>query len=132
MTSNPKAVSVKILSVGQCGADSRAISRVLTDRFGASVIAAHSADDAERKAAGGGFALVLINRILDADGSSGLELVDAFVRAGGAPVMLVSDRADAQDAAVAAGALRGFGKSALSRPETAAVIEKALNMAGKR
>ena len=124
-------MSVKILSVGQCGADSRAISRTLSDRFSASVVSAHSADDAHRKAAAGGFALVLINRVLDADGSSGLDLVDAMVRAGGAPVMLVSDRADAQDAAVAVGAFRGFGKSALSRPETAAVIERALGLPGK-
>ena len=38
------------------------------------------------------------------------------------PVMLVSDLPEAQDAAVALGALRGFGKAQLHEPETLELI----------
>jgi hypothetical protein len=41
------------------------------------------------------------------------------------PVMLVSDLEDAQVAAVAKGALRGFGKSALEETETLELIKQA-------
>ena len=121
----------KILSVGQCGADAGAIARTLADRLEATVDTAHSATEAVRKVEAGGFDLVLINRILDADGTSGLDLLEVLIK-NGVSVMLVSDRADAQEAAVALGGIRGFGKSALSRPETATVIQRALGASHKK
>ena len=122
---------VKILSIGQCNADAGAIARTLADRFDATVDTAHSATEALRKVKVGSFDLVLINRILDADGTSGLDLLELLIE-NGVPVMLVSDRADAQDAAVALGGVRGFGKSALSRPDTATVIQRALGLSHKK
>ena len=66
------------------------------------------------------YALVLVNRIFDADGDSGVELIrrvkaDEALRS--IPVLLVSNYADAQREAVDAGAEPGFGKAALGRPE---------------
>jgi CheY-like chemotaxis protein len=73
--------------------------------------------------------LVLINRKLDADGSDGLEILPR-IRSGSkfsVPVMLVSNYADWQQKAVELGAVYGFGKAELNRPETrarlAAILE---------
>ncbi len=118
--------SKRVLSVGQCGADHGSISRTLQRAFGAEVVAAHSAAGALAALRRESFALVLVNRILDADGSSGLELIRR-VRADealkGVPVMLVSNYEDAQAEAVAAGAAPGFGKAALGQPHALARLE---------
>lgn len=114
----------RVLDVGQCGFDHGNIARLLETRFGAAVDRAHSVAEAERMVASGGYDLVLVNRILDADGDEGIELVRRL-RAGvdGPPVMLVSNLADAQAAAVAAGAVPGFGKAQLADAGVVAVLE---------
>jgi two-component system chemotaxis response regulator CheY len=110
----------RVLSVGQCGADHGGITRALRQAFGAEVVAAHGADEALQQLRHGEYALVLVNRVLDADGSDGVDVVRA-VKADEAlrrvPVMLVSNYDDAQAEAVTAGAEPGFGKAALGRPE---------------
>lgn len=122
----------RILSVGQCGADSRAIASLLTGQLGATVDAAATAADARRKVGATPYRLVLVNRIFDADGDSGLSLIGELAgMAGGPPVMLVSDRADAQTSAVAAGAMPGFGKAALRQPGTLATIKRALGASAR-
>jgi len=67
-----------------------------------------------------GYDVVLVNRVLAADGSSGLEVIRQIVELGKSapPVMLVSDLPDAQDLAVGLGAIPGFGKSELGEPST--------------
>ena len=110
----------RVLSVGQCGADHGGLTRALRQAFGAEVVAAHSAAEALAQLQHGDYALVLVNRVLDADGTPGVDLVravkeDEALRR--VPVMLVSNYPDAQDEAVAAGAEPGFGKAALGRPE---------------
>ncbi len=110
----------RVLSVGQCGADHGGITRALRQAFGAEVEAAHSGPEALEKLRHGAYALVLVNRVLDWDGSSGVDVVravkeDEALRQ--VPLMLVSNYPDAQDEAVAAGAEPGFGKAALGRPE---------------
>lgn len=109
----------RVLSVGQCYADHGSISRTLGQHFGAEVIAAHSADEAKDRLRREQFDLVLVNRILDANGHSGLELIrelkaDDELRK--VPVMLVSNYDDAQQQAAELGAERGFGKAALGHP----------------
>jgi CheY-like chemotaxis protein len=110
-----------VLDVGQCSFDHGNISRMLSEACGAEVEAAATSDDALNAVRSGRYDLVLVNRVFDADGSSGLDLIerlqsDQQTRA--TPVMLVSNYADAQDQAEAAGARCGFGKDALSAPET--------------
>ena len=109
-------VTKRVLSVGQCGADHGSISWAMKTRFGADVISAETASEALATLGSNGFALVLVNRLLDADGTSGLELIKAM-KADDAlkvvPVMLVSNYEDAQAEAVAAGAVPGFGKGQL-------------------
>jgi DNA-binding response OmpR family regulator len=76
-------------------------------------------DDAFALLRQGRFDLVLVNRVLDADGSSGLELIRQLLASKdmpAPPVMLVSNYEDAQRDAVAAGAAPGFGKAQLDDP----------------
>jgi two-component system chemotaxis response regulator CheY len=109
----------RVLSVGQCGADHWGISRTLQKAFCAEVVAAHTAAEALEQLRSAPFALVLVNRVFDADGSSGTDFIrqmreDESLKP--VPVMLVSNYEDAQAEAVAAGALPGFGKAALGQP----------------
>lgn len=125
-------MAMRILDVGQCGFDGPEITTLLQQRLGAKVDSAATADDARKKLADKTYDLVLVNRVFAADGSSGLDLIEEFVRdASPAPVMLVSDRKDSQAAAVAKGAVRGFGKAALDNVETFELIKNAAQ-AGSR
>jgi len=110
-----------VLNVGQCAMDHSSIRQWIEDRFDAHVVPAHDARDALKQLRAGHFDLVLVNRKLDSDDSDGLEIVraikaDASLTA--LPVMLVSNYADAQAEAVAAGAIPGFGKAQLSNEQT--------------
>ena len=85
--------SKRVLRVGQCGADHRKIVRTLQP-FHVEIVGADTTDEALSRLREGRFALVLVNRVYDADGSSGLELIrrikgDATLEA--VPVMLVSN-----------------------------------------
>ena len=103
-----------VLSVGQCGFDSPAIARVVRRALGADVIRAHTFPEAMAALRSTPVDLVLVNRVTDADGTSGLDLIRQIVgdpAFAGVPVMLVSDYAEAQQNAVATGAAPGFGKS---------------------
>jgi two-component system chemotaxis response regulator CheY len=109
----------RILSIGQCFADHSAIARAFSRYFGAEVEVAASATEARAMLREKAFDLVLVNRILDRDASSGLELIgqlkaDEALR--DLPVMLVSNYEEAQQEAIAQGALPGFGKASLGEP----------------
>jgi CheY-like chemotaxis protein len=111
----------RVLDVGQCSPDHFSIRRLLESRLAATVVQAHGLADTLAELRREPVDLVLINRKLDADYSDGLEIL-AAIKADAAladvPVMLVSNYADAQATAIAAGAIPGFGKSELARPET--------------
>ena len=107
----------RVLSVGQCSADHWSIRHLLEGDFQVEVVAAHSAADALAQLRAGKFDLVLVNRVLDADGSAGLPIIQA-IKADDAlsdvPVMLVTNFREHQEQAVAAGAEPGFGKAELN------------------
>lgn len=120
----------RVLSVGQCMADHMAISGFLKRQFGAEVETADTADEAMSTLHNGPFDLVLVNRIFDADGGSGLDLVKVIKKDPGTnklPVILVSNYADAQQRAVDAGAEPGFGKAQLGDPSVADTLRVFLN-----
>ncbi len=124
--SKPNRNGKKVLSVGQCFADHSGISHVLGTSFGADVVRADTRDEALNLLRQGAFALVLVNRVLDADGSSGHELIRALKadeQLRDVAVMLVSNYDDAQAEAVRAGAVPGFGKAALGQPHMLARVE---------
>lgn len=115
-----------VLSVGQCGFDHAAISRLVGTVGGRAVkVDLHSdieaAIDAHRPA------LILINRINDSDGSSGIACIKQLkAKFPQIPVMLVSNLADAQSEAVVSGAVPGFGKSAIGSDGTAELLARYL------
>jgi two-component system chemotaxis response regulator CheY len=114
-------VAKRVLSLGQCGPDHASISGLFQRQLGAEVTPARTFDEALAQLRQGGFDLVLVNRVLDYDGEAGLDFIDRLkgdAQLRDVPVMLVSNFKDAQQEAVARGALPGFGKSALRQPET--------------
>jgi hypothetical protein len=121
---------IKILDVGQCGFDGPRMSRLLREKLDATVDQADNGEEASRRLIAGKYNLALINRVLAADGSSGIELIGSLIKSGcKTPLMLVSDHRDAQDLAVSLGAIRGFGKAVLERPETFELIRIAAHAA---
>jgi CheY-like chemotaxis protein len=114
-------MSKRVLDVGQCGFDHGGIRRLIEGQFRAEVAQAHHVADALARLKNERFDLVLVNRKLDADHSDGMAVLRAIKddeTLASTPVMLVSNFPEAQQAAVAAGAEPGFGKSELAGPAT--------------
>lgn len=119
----------RVLDVGQCVPDHAAIRRLLEGKFAAQVVQTHGLDDTLAELRRGEFALVLVNRKLDADYSDGLEIIRRIkqdTQLAGVPVMLVSNYPDAQQQAVDIGAEMGFGKAKLGSEETLARLRDVL------
>ncbi len=111
----------RVLDVGQCGPDHATIRNFLTANFDCEIVQTHGLADTLNELKAGEFHLVLINRKLDADYSDGIEVLRAIKSAAEiahVPVMIVTNYPDHQDAAIAAGAHRGFGKLEFDRAET--------------
>ena len=115
----------RVLDVGQCDFDHDNISRMLSEEFGADVKRAATAEEAFRAVRAGHYDLVLVNRVLDADGASGLDLIQRLLSnedTRTTPTLVVSNYAEAQDAAVALGATPCFGQNAPTRSATLAPL----------
>lgn len=115
-------MAARVLDVGQCDPDHGAIRRMLERHFAVEVDRVMFVDEAMERLGRQAYDLVLVNRLIFADGSAGSELVrrlkqDPRIR--GTPVMLVSNDPQTQEQAVALGAEPGFGKAALDSPATA-------------
>ena len=120
----------RVLSVGQCGPDHGSISRYLDQEFACEGVAADLLVDTQTKLEREKFDLILVNRKLDHDYSDGLEIIRALKAnpaTANVPIMLVTNYPEHQEAAMAAGALLGFGKLEFEKAETreklAAVLE---------
>ena len=120
----------RILDVGNCGPDHRSICQLIEKLFpGTEVAKADTAGQTLNMLRESKFDLVFINRKLDIDYSDGIEIlkqIKAEEALAAIPVMLVTNYAEHQDAAVAAGALRGFGKLELAKPATQQKLESIL------
>jgi CheY-like chemotaxis protein len=110
-------MSNRVLSIGQCAADHAAISRILADQFQTAVIPVDDEEQAALELRRAPVSLVLVNRIFDVDGRSGLEFIRRWKEhEPHVPIMLVSNYEDAQEDARESGAVPGFGKAALGQP----------------
>src|SRR4029079_12762075 len=110
-----------VLDVGQCGPDHSSIRSYLKRNFDCEVVQVDDAAAALAQLKDGQFDLVLVNRKLDSDYSDGIEVIRAIKADQGAasvPVLLVTNYPEHQDAAIAVGAIRGFGKLEFAKPET--------------
>lgn len=119
----------QVLTVGHCSADHARLCHVLARAGAGDVHAASDKDEALRMMSLRNYRLALVNRVFDAEGTSGLDFLRLVFRADvgeGVWIMLVSNHADAQENAIALGALPGFGKSDLHSPALAARLTSLL------
>lgn len=121
--------AARIVLVGHCGPDSYTLRSAVQRMVPGSVVE-FANDEESLRAEIARADLLLVNRVLEGDYTLGMgvELVRE-VRSGGAArsaVMLVSNFADAQAEAEAAGAAPGFGKRDMSSEETRRRILAAL------
>jgi PleD family two-component response regulator len=110
-----------VLCVGHCSADQAVLTRFLATHFDVLVQSASFADTATTRIQKGDVDLVLVNRVFDADGGSGLDFIQRLKSdpvSRDVPVMLISNYPEFQTEAVAAGALAGFGKSDYDQPHS--------------
>lgn len=118
-----------VLDLGQCDPDHGSIRRVV-ESLALKVLRAATAKEAKEILSSEQVDLVLVNRIFDQDGGSGIDFiadVKLLVKAGvvlnpNLNVMLVSNYPEHQERAVALGALPGFGKAALGDAATGEII----------
>lgn len=110
-----------IALVGHCGFDSGSLSSFAKQVAPLAEVSRINDQVALDKIAKPG-TLLLVNRVLDGTfktGDSGTELIRQMLEPDNAPAaMLISNYEDAQQEAIEAGALRGFGKSHIADTST--------------
>lgn len=111
----------RVLDVGNCGPDHAALKALLQAEFAAEVVQVHAPASALSALRAEPFDLVTVNRLMDADGSPGLPLIEDMLadeQLKNVPVMMITNFDDHQQQAIAAGAVQGFGKAQLHSAET--------------
>ena len=119
----------KVILIGHCGPDSSYL-RMTVGKAGRDIQVLSADDDGElSRVLGDGADLLLFNRQLDYgfDEQEGAALIRKLrPNYPNVKMMLVSNYPDAQAAAVAEGALPGFGKREVNSPKVAEMIREAL------
>ena len=117
-------MSKRVLDVGNCGPDHSTVTQVIRANFeGVTVDKADHAVDALEQLAGNDYKLVMVNRLLDVDGSPGMDVIESIQKAhSDTPVMLITNFEDHQSAAVEAGCVPGFGKRDVSSNATVELL----------
>jgi DNA-binding NarL/FixJ family response regulator len=119
-----------VLLVGHCGPDSSYLRMIVKKADPeVSIVAADDSRELTRALETSEPALVLFNRELGYgfEPATGVETIEVLRRSyPNLKMILVSNYAEAQQAAVAAGALPGFGKRELGTPRVLAVLREAL------
>ncbi len=119
----------RILIVGQCHADGPAmVEQFQRELPGVDVREVSSATDLQRQSPGPD-TLVMINRVLEGgyDTDSGIDLISKLRQSPTPPAtMLITNYPQWQQKAVEAGALPGFGKSALYDKATTQLVKSAI------
>lgn len=120
----------RILDVGQCDLDHSSIRHLIEYGFeNSQVDRADDLADTFEMLRTRAYDLVLINRKLDRDQSDGIEIIKSMKKdpqLSEVPVMLITNYAEHQQDAVAAGAEPGFGKNELDKPGTRDKLCRAL------
>lgn len=122
----------RILLVGHCGPDGSYIRSAVKAALGGVQFMAAEDNAQMEKAVAGGIDLILFNRELGYgfEPAMGVEMIAALRgRYPQVPMMLVSNYPDAQAAALAAGAVSGFGKRQIGTPRVTQILREALAQA---
>ena len=113
----------RVLDIGNCALDHSSILELVRSNFDAEVDRAHTLTDALDHLGQHEYAVVLVNRLLDRDGSSGLEVIKSLKeQSPTVPVLMITNFEEHQKSAVAAGAERGFGKRELNSASPVEVL----------
>src|SRR4051812_1688771 len=113
----------RILLVGHCNIDGPRLQEVLSSEIPGSRVERINSDADLDRTVGEGADLLLVNREPVGFDESGLDLIRKVCGDHpGTRVMLVSDYPDAQERAIKAGALPGFGKGQIGSPELAETV----------
>ena len=126
----PDSVDVSqksVLIAGNCGPDFYALERLVRGLGISAIVVADSIEDVQQIVKRQFLSLLLINRVFDLTGESGLDLIAGLPDDIRGRCMLISNFADAQKSAVEFGALLGFGKNKLARQETREMIRSAIS-----
>ncbi len=118
-----------VLDIGNCGPDHSSIRTMLANNFEVQLLQADATQDALAKLADNPVDLILVNRKLDVDYSDGTDVIAAIKadkRFKDIPIMLITNLEEHQAAAIALGAVPGFGKLALRAPATIQLLAKYL------
>ena len=113
----------RVLSVGNCGYDHGNLTKALSQHFAVELQAAATAEEAVQAVGEQAFDLILVNRVFDTNGDSGIALIKKLKSSVKAPIMLISNYPEAQAEAVEAGAVPGFGKKVVGKPGLVAAVE---------
>ena len=119
----------KIALVGHCGPDSSYLRIAVSAADRSAEIMAADDSSELNKVLKNGVDLLLLNREMPYgfEDSEGVGLIRKLrTKHPGVKMMLVSNYAEAQAAAIAAGAMPGFGKRELNTPKVAELIRDAL------
>lgn len=116
----------KVALVGHCGPDSFLLVHAIRSAVpGVEVIK----NTEEKDLWGSGAELLLVNRVLDGfyDDEKGLRIIEEAASKG-VPAMIISNYQEAQDAALAAGGVTGFGKTDVRSDKARIAIRTALGL----
>ncbi len=122
-------MSKKVALVGHCGPDSSYLRMAVSKAARDIQVLSADDDDELKQLLDGGVDLLLLNRQLDYGFSEheGVALIRTLrAKYPRVKTMLVSNYPDAQAAAVAEGALPGFGKREIGTPRVTQVLREAL------
>jgi hypothetical protein len=120
----------KVLIVGHCGADTSSLTW-LVSQVAPDAKAVYVGGDAVLGREINEKSLVLVNRVLEGsfNAEDGIGLIEELAKKKtGAGLMLISNYPDAQKAAVAVGAMEGFGKSALGSAKVKEMLRGMLDV----
>ena len=126
----PDSVDISQKSViiaGNCGPDLNALERLVRGLGISKIVVADSIKEVHKIVKRQVVSLLLINRIFDVTGESGLNLIAGLPDDIRGRCMLISNFTDAQKSAIDFGALHGFGKNKLERQETRELIRSAIS-----
>ena len=117
-----------ILVVGNCSPDNAALAQMVHENFDVEIETASSNREADRVLSERRFDLVLVNRIFDATGESGIEMIERVTSASvdSPPILIMTNFADQRQLAIEKGAEGGFGKSELNSPSTVETLRRFL------
>jgi len=119
-------MSKLVVDCGNCGPDFNSIRQMVRTNFDASVVQTHGAEDTLELLREKKVDLITVNRKLDRDYTDGMEVIKkikAESEFNSIPIMLVTNYDEHQQAAIAEGAIEGFGKLSITEPATKSKLE---------